>query len=261
MIRILTVAGSDPTCGAGLQADLQTITALGGWPMTAVTAITVQDSARVYQITPLPPELVAQQMRACLEDMGADAIKLGMLANQAIVEAVATVLADHPHLPVVADPVLAGTGGGILLEKQAMASYTRRLSPLLTLLTPNLAEAGHLTGRAVHNKEEMMRAASQLAAAGPAVLVTGGHLEGEQVWDLLYHQGQHHWFANQRLPMGQVHGTGCTLATAAAVALARGMDLATATATAIAFTRKSIENSILLGKGQRMPIKIAPITP
>ncbi|MBF0613136.1 MAG: bifunctional hydroxymethylpyrimidine kinase/phosphomethylpyrimidine kinase, partial [Magnetococcales bacterium] len=254
-IPILTVAGSDPTCGAGLQADMQTITALGGWPMTAVTAVTVQDTRQVHQVVAMEPEVVARQMQVCLADMGAGAIKLGMLAHQGIIQAVAQVLAAYPLIPVVADPVLAGTGGGTLLAEDAIAAYKTHLFPRITLLTPNLSEAQRFSGTLIADRSQMVTAARLLQQAGPAILLTGGHLAGENVCDLLVTHELEHWFIQPRIQVGEVHGTGCTLASAIALFLAQGLPLLTATSQAIQFTRHAILNSLSLGKGQRLPLR------
>ncbi|NGZ05448.1 MAG: hydroxymethylpyrimidine/phosphomethylpyrimidine kinase, partial [Magnetococcales bacterium] len=213
LARLLIVAGSDPVAGAGMQADLKVATGMGVYGMTAVTAITIQDTARVVRVEPLSAELVAQQMRVCLADVGADAIKLGMLATGEIVRAVVGVLRDHPGIPVVADPVLAGTGGGMLLESGALESYRELLIPLVTLLTPNLPEAAALTALPVATPEQMVMAGVRLRELGArAVLVKGGHLEGEGVMDwLAYGTGSRFWHG-ERLVGSGFHGTGCVLA-------------------------------------------------
>ncbi|MBF0460358.1 MAG: bifunctional hydroxymethylpyrimidine kinase/phosphomethylpyrimidine kinase [Magnetococcales bacterium] len=250
---ILIVAGSDPTSGAGLQADLKTVTRLGGYALTAVTAITVQDTRHVHQVYPLPAYQVAQQMRACLADLPVNGIKLGMLATREIVLAVAEVLAEWPQIPVVADPVLAGTGGGTLLDAGGHHALLTQLLPLVSLLTPNLPEAQALSGLPVHTLPEMEAAARQLAGQGKtAILVTGGHLPGPLLTDLLWSNQHARQFHSQRIPGAGFHGTGCTLASAIAVGLAQGQSCAEAVQGGLVFVRQAMERGFVLGRGQRL---------
>lgn len=251
--RVLIVAGSDPTAGAGLQADLKTVTRMGGYGMTAVTAITVQNTQTVFSIFPVAGALVAHQMRVCLEDIGADCIKLGMLANQEIVEAVHGVLTEFPHIPVVADPVLTGTGGGILLEPQSHAFYIKHLLPRITLLTPNLPEAAALTGLPVTTLDEMRRAAHRLIEMGAkAALITGGHLPGDIITDFLHTPDEKHEFTAARILGPGFHGTGCVLASAIATTLATGGSLHESVTMGRMYVRGAIKKSLTLGKGQRL---------
>lgn len=253
--RVLVVAGSDPTAGAGLQADLKMITALGGYAMTVVSAVTVQDTRRVGGVHPVAPEVVAAQMRACLADLGADAVKLGMLGSAGVAAAVAEVLADYPHLPVVADPVLAGSGGGTLLDGPGRRVFLERLLPRLTLLTPNLPEAADLTGLEVDDPAGMGRAARRLVALGAgAVLVKGGHLPGGRVTELLWDGTQETRWHASRLAGGPFHGTGCRLASAIAVGLAQGLELAAAVGRARREVRRSLRGALALGQGQKLPV-------
>ncbi|MEO5333608.1 MAG: bifunctional hydroxymethylpyrimidine kinase/phosphomethylpyrimidine kinase [Magnetococcus sp. YQC-5] len=251
--RVLIVAGSDPSAGAGLQADLKTVTALGGYGMTAVTAITVQDTENVSRVVPLPAELVVEQMRVCLDDIGADVIKLGMLATREIVIAVSALLASRPPVPVVADPVLAGTGGGVLLEGLGHDAFVRKLLPCVTLLTPNLSEAARLSGWPVTSVPEMERAACVLMEMGArSVLVTGGHLTGEVVTDWLQTEGGGHCFSDTRLPGPGFHGTGCVLSSAIATHLAMGTSLRDAVNAGRLYVRGAMQKSLQLGRGQRL---------
>ncbi|MBF0624727.1 MAG: bifunctional hydroxymethylpyrimidine kinase/phosphomethylpyrimidine kinase [Magnetococcales bacterium] len=248
--RVLVVAGSDPVAGAGLQADLKTITALGGYAMTAVTAVTVQDTRRVYGFTPLDPDLVVRQMEVCLADVGADCIKLGMLASRDIVAAVAGVLDQVPELPVVADPVLAAGGGGSLLTGDGLDFYRERLLPRVTLLTPNAPEAAALTGLAVETPVQAEQAARRLGEFGCRVLLTGGHLPGETITDLLWDGSGWHRFHSLRRAGPGFHGTGCTLASAVAAGLARGVPLAEAVAAAVSHVARVVAGARFLGGGQ-----------
>lgn len=259
---VLVVAGSDPSSGAGLQADLKTVASMGGYAMTAVTAITVQDTRFVHHVYPLPAEWVQQQMRTCLTDMGAGCIKLGMLATREIVLAVAEVLAEWPNIPVVADPVLAGSGGGTLLDKGGEHAFLNKLLPWVTLLTPNLPEAQALSGVEIRSVVEMEQAARRLASlhggeqeekeGGTAILVTGGHLHGEHITDLLFDGDNVRHFHAQRLPGPGFHGTGCALASAIATGLAQRKRLDSAVTAGLAFVRRAMEESFSLGKGQKL---------
>jgi hydroxymethylpyrimidine/phosphomethylpyrimidine kinase len=251
--KILIVAGSDPTAGAGVQADLKTVTALGGYAMTVISAITVQDTNKVFKVKPMPADLVAQQMAICLADIGADAIKLGMLATSEIVEAVAGQLAAHPDIPVIADPVLAGTGGGELLDGLGRDKFMDLLLPHIDLITPNGPEAQTLTGLPVGNQQEQEQAARKLAEYGCGVLLTGGHLPGEKIVDLLLDKaGNLHPFISQRLEGATFHGTGCTLASAIAVDMARGIPHHKGVKSALAYLNKAMVGSLALGSGQRL---------
>ncbi|MBF0367931.1 MAG: bifunctional hydroxymethylpyrimidine kinase/phosphomethylpyrimidine kinase [Magnetococcales bacterium] len=250
--RILVVAGSDPTSGAGLQADLKTITALGGYALTAVTAVTVQDSAKVHRVVPLNPELVQAQIEAVLGDIGADVIKIGMLATPGIVEMVADLLDRHADLPVIADPVLAGTGGGTLLDGPGLDLFREKLLPRLTLITPNLSEAARLTGLPVDHLAQMKPAAQKLATYGCSVLITGGHLPGEEVVDLLQRGTRSHSFSAPRLPGAGFHGTGCVLTSAIAAGMAGGLSLEAAVELGRKVVRNAIIQSLPLGGGQRL---------
>jgi hydroxymethylpyrimidine/phosphomethylpyrimidine kinase len=251
--KILVVAGSDPTAGAGLQADLKTITALGGYAMTVVTAVTVQDTRVVKEVKPLSADLVVRQMAACLNDIGADTVKLGMLATSEIVQGVAEQLAAHPHIPVIADPVLAGTGGGRLLDGPGQAKFMNLLLPHIDLITPNGPEAQALTGLPVGNRQEQEAAAKRLAESGCGVLLTGGHLPGELITDLLVETtGSVHPFHSRRIEGIGFHGTGCTLASAIAVGMARGIPLHAAVESALAYVGRAMAGSLALGQGQRL---------
>ncbi len=249
--RVLVVAGSDSGGGAGIQADIKTITALGGFAMTAVTALTVQDTRGVHDVLAVPPAFVAAQMRAVLDDPGADAVKTGMLGDAATVAAVAEVLASRPaRLPLVVDPVLAAKDGRPLLAESARKVLTQDLLPLATLLTPNVPEAEALTGLVIADRAAMRPAAEALLALGvPAVLLKGGHLPGGDVIDLLASAEGMQEFRALRIASRHTHGTGCTLASAVAAGLAQGMDLAGAVARARAYVRAAIASAPGFGAG------------
>ena len=249
--RVLVVAGSDSGGGAGIQADIKTIMALGGYAMTAVTALTAQDTHGVAGVLAVPPAFVALQMRTVLDDIGADAVKTGMLCDGATIAAVCDVLAAWPaRLALVVDPVLAATGGQALLADAALAVLKERLLPLAALLTPNVPEAAALTGRAITDAAAMQRAAEQLLRCGvPAVLLKGGHLPGAEVADLLASGSGTVWLRAPRRATRHTHGTGCTLASAIAVGLAQGMALPAAVARAHAYVQAALAAAPGFGTG------------
>ncbi len=250
--RVLIVAGSDSGGGAGIQADIKTVAALGGYPMTAITAVTAQNTLGVFGVHPIPPEFVVRQMRVVLEDIGADAIKIGMLASAQIAEAVADFLdaTDLPAISIVLDPVMISTSGSPLLDAAGIVALKERLLPKATLLTPNLAEAGALTGRCVDSLAAMEAAAEALLAAGAHnVLVKGGHLDGGDLVDLLVGREGRFEFRHARIPTSHTHGTGCTLASAIATGLALGLPLARAVALAHDYVQRAILNAPGFGKG------------
>jgi hydroxymethylpyrimidine/phosphomethylpyrimidine kinase len=247
--RVLIVAGSDSGGGAGIQGDIKTVTALGGYAATAITALTAQNTAAVLGIVPVDPDFVAAQMRAVLDDIGADAIKIGMLGDAATIDAVAGALADCAA-PLVLDPVMVAKGGARLLPADALAAMIGRLLPRAAALTPNLPEAAALTGRDVASVDDMRRAAEALLRMGPeSVLLKGGHLEGAIVTDLLATRRGMEAFAAPRIVTRHTHGTGCTLASAIATGLAQGMALRDAVLRARAYVRDAIAAAPGLGRG------------
>ncbi len=224
--RVLIIAGSDSGGGAGIQADIKTVTALGGFATTAVTAITVQNSLGVFGVHPIPLDIVTAQARAVLDDIGADAIKTGMLGTVAMVETVCALLDGEPDLPAIIDPVMIAKGGHPLLEAQGIAAIRDLLVPRAGLLTPNAPEAAALTGLAVETLDDLRRAGEALMGLGAkAVLMKGGHLAGDQVTDLLITSDGETLLQGPRIHSRHTHGTGCTLASACAVGIAQGMDL------------------------------------
>ncbi len=248
--RVLIVAGSDCSGGAGLQADLKTVTVLGGYGMTAITAITVQNTLGVSAVHDLPVDLIKAQAHACLEDIGADAIKLGMLSRVPVIEAVASVLDRCPFVPVVADPVMVAKGGASLLQSEAVAALTTLILPRAALLTPNAPEAAVLTGLAVETPDQMRAAGARLLAMGArAVLMKGGHVPGDTVTDLLMTSDEETRFDSPRIDSRHTHGTGCTLASACATGLAKGLSLTDAVRAAHAYVQGAIRHAPGLGGG------------
>jgi hydroxymethylpyrimidine/phosphomethylpyrimidine kinase len=248
--RVLIIAGSDPSGGAGLQADLKTVTALGGYGAGAVTAITVQDTLGVHEIHRLPQALVEAQARAVLDDIGADAIKTGMLGGREIVEAVARILDSAGEIPAVIDPVMVAKGGASLLDRAGVDALRTLLIPRCALLTPNAPEAQALTALAVVTADDLRRAGEALLALGaPAVLMKGGHLAGETVTDVLMTADGETTFAGPRIDGRARRGTGCTLASACATGLAQGMTLEAAVARAWAYVGEAMRAAHAFGAG------------
>lgn len=247
--RVLIVAGSDSGGGAGIQADIKTVTCLGGFAMTAVTAVTVQNTVGVSGIFPVPADVVVAQMRACIDDIGVDVVKIGMLGDAGLIEAVAGVLRGL-ECPVVLDPVMVATSGDRLLGDDALWALVEHLVPLATVITPNVPELMELTETEVADAADMLLAAQELLERGPrAVLAKGGHLEGGTVTDWLVWRGGQRGFSDARIDTRNTHGTGCTLASAVAVGLAQGMTLEDAVVRARGFVRQGLERAPGLGSG------------
>jgi len=250
--RVLVVAGSDSGGGAGIQADIKTITVLGGYAATAITALTAQNTLGVFGVLPIDPEFVAEQMSVVLADIGADAVKTGMLFSESIINAVASTLEVRARrLPVIVDPVMVAKGGTALLEERARLALLERMLPLAALLTPNVPEAAALTGLTVESVDDMERAADHLLALGAsAVLIKGGHLPGDTLVDLLRTaDGEAARFEHPRIVTRSTHGTGCTLAAAIACGVAHGFTLRNAVERAEDFLIEAIRTAPGLGKG------------
>lgn len=249
----LTVAGSDPSGGAGVQADLKTFAALEVYGASAITALTAQNTAGVRWVHPVEPELVASQMDAVLDDLPVTVVKIGMLANADIVNVVAVELTKC-SAPVVLDTVLASTSGAPLLDDAGQRALVERLLPRAALVTPNLVEAERLCGFSVRTVEDMERAARELVALGArAALVKGGHLAGDPVDVLLVPSesgGTLSRLSGPRIDTTSTHGTGCTYASAIAAHLAKGAPLVDAVTRAHAFVRAAIERAPKLGRGR-----------
>ena len=249
--RVLVVAGSDSGGGAGIQADVKTITALGGYAATAITALTAQNTLGVQGVLPVPPEFIRQQVVSVLSDLGADAVKTGMLGNAAAVELVAAVLAEHARgIPLVLDPVMVAKGGARLLDEDAVEALRRRVFPLAALVTPNVPEAEALAGMAIPDLAALRRAGEAMLSLGlPAVLLKGWHLPGPVVTDLLMTGEGTVVLERPRIDTRHTHGTGCTLASAIAAGLAQGRDLADAVRRARAYVQAAIAAAPGLGGG------------
>jgi len=248
--RVLTIAGSDCSGGAGLQADLKTFTVFGVYGMSAVTALTVQNTRGVHEVLPIAPEFVAAQIEAVANDIGIDAAKTGMLANGAIVAAVAQTVRAHRIAPLVVDPVMAAQSGGRLLREEAATVLREQLVPLAALVTPNIPEAEALLDTRIASVADMQAAARALVDAGAAAaLVKGGHLRGSEAVDVLYDGRDMLELRAPRLSTPHTHGTGCITAAAIAACLARGMPLRSAVEEAKRFVTAAIEHGLPLGGG------------
>ena len=249
--RVLIIAGSDSGGGAGIQADIKAVTALRGYAATAIAALTAQDTHTVHAIHDVPLPFVRLQIELALKDIGADAIKTGMLNKGEVIAAVREEIDLHaPETPLVVDPVMVAKGGARLLSAGAERALIERLLPRATLITPNASEAEVLTGLPVNSFAEQNRAAERLLALGArAVLLKGGHLPGEEVRDVLLTPQGRQEFKNPRLHTTSTHGTGCTLASAIATGLAQKLELHTAVARAHAYVWTAIQTAPGLGGG------------
>lgn len=249
--RVLSIAGSDSGGGAGIQADLKTASALGCFGMTAITAITAQNTVGVRAIQALPPELLAQQIDAVVEDIGVDAVKIGMLHDPAVVQVVAQAIRRHGFTRVVLDPVMVANSGDRLIADDTVAVLVQELFPLATVITPNLDEAAWLLGHPITSSDQLQSAAGELRAMGaPAVLVKGGHLPGPIVADLLVTPERSWRWEDERIATRNTHGTGCTLSTAIACHLALGQTLPEAVEEARRYVRQAMQSGADMALGQ-----------
>lgn len=255
--RALTIAGSDSGGGAGIQADLKTFSALGCFGMSAITAITAQNTCGVTAIHPIPDDIVEAQIRAVLDDIGSDAVKIGMLSSASIIGVVADQLARYRCDNVVIDPVMVATSGDKLLKDDAVSTLKNSLIPLARLITPNIPEAEVLTGTAITDRHSLLGAAETLLDLGPrSVLIKGGHLASGDSPDCLLIRGEAPlWLEAERIETVNTHGTGCTLSSAIAAALAKGMTLKQAVETA----KDYISAAIRAGKDYRIGAGHGPV--
>lgn len=254
---MLSIAGSDSGGGAGIQADIKTITALGGFATTALTCVTAQDTTAVHEASLVDSLLVERQVEAVLTDIGADAIKTGMLGTRTTVELVARQIERHAsRVPLIVDPLVCSSTGQSLLDERGVEALRQRLLPMCALITPNLDEASILTGIAVDDESGMHSAADHLLLRGAnAVLITGGHLPGDMIVDLLRTaDGLERRFESERLKTTCTHGTGCTLSAAIATGIAQGMTLESAVERGIDFVHQAMRHAVRLGGGQAGPL-------
>ncbi|MEZ5894899.1 MAG: bifunctional hydroxymethylpyrimidine kinase/phosphomethylpyrimidine kinase [Parvularculaceae bacterium] len=249
--RVLIIAGSDPSGGAGVQADIKTVTALGGYAASAITSLTIQNTTGVSGVHPTPPDIIRAQILAVLSDIGADAVKIGMIgeveAGRVIADTLNEAAAD---IPIVFDPVLAATSGAALAESGVAALLLERLTPLAAIITPNADEAAALNGIDINDAQDLKTAAEMLVRRGAtAALAKGGHLQGAWVEDVLVTQDGAEVFKNRRIDTTSTHGTGCTLASAIATGIAQKMPLRGAVERAIDYVRVAIETAPGYGAG------------
>lgn len=249
--RVLIIAGSDSGGGAGIQADIKAVSALGAYAMTAVTALTAQNTLGVQDVYPIPTEFLERQMESVLTDLGADCVKTGMLHESKVIETVVgTVDRFAPDTPLIVDPVMVAKGGAALLVDEAVETLRSRLVPRATVLTPNIPEAEALTGQSVSGDSDLDRLAEALLALGPkAVLLKGGHMDGDIVRDRLVTGDGIRFFENPRIDTAHTHGTGCTLASAIAAGIAQGLELDDAVARAEAYLHEAIRTAPGYGGG------------
>jgi len=248
--RALTIAGSDPGGGAGVQADLKTFSAFRVYGMSALTAVTVQNTRGVRGVLPIPPQVVSEQIDAVLEDIGTRAAKTGMLGSAGVIKAAAARLKAHSVRDLVVDPVMYAKGGHPLLQPAAAATLIRELLPLALIVTPNAPEAERLSGLKIKDADGAKKAARAIRALGPAwVLLKGGHLDGPVCEDLLYDGRTFTVFRSPRLKTRNTHGTGCTLSAAITAGLALGAKPREAVSEAVAYVAGAIRNSFGLGAG------------
>ncbi len=248
--RVLTIAGSDSGGGAGIQADLKTIGVLGGYGMTAITALTAQNTLGVSGVLTIEASFVRKQIDAVVADIGVDAVKTGMLANREIILEVVRFAAEHGELPFVVDPVLVAESGAGLLEPEAESILLEELVPLATIVTPNSQEAARLLEMSVDDRATQREAARRLVDRGArAALVKGGHLPGADAVDVLCYEGEIEEISGPRIAAANTHGTGCIMASAIAVHLASGSDLLASVIAAKKFVSRAIAGGLALGAG------------
>ena len=249
MKKVLTIAGSDCSGGAGIQADLKTMTAHRIYGMSVITALTAQNTTGVYGVLDTPAEFVAQQIDCIMTDIRPDAIKIGMVSSVEIIEAIAQKLVQYQCKQVVLDPVMVSTSGSKLLSDHAVDTLIQKLFPLADIITPNLPEAECLAGFEIHNKQEMERAAAKIHEDFPgAVLIKGGHFDGGAD-DLLSFQNNNIWFVNERIDNPNTHGTGCTLSSAIACNLASGFEMEESVRRAKNYITDCLKAQLDLGQG------------
>ncbi|WP_394523176.1 bifunctional hydroxymethylpyrimidine kinase/phosphomethylpyrimidine kinase [Lacrimispora sp. JR3] len=248
---VLTIAGSDSSGGAGIQADLKTITALGLYGSSAITALTAQNTTGVYLTEAVNPKMLARQLEAVFSDIPPQAVKIGMAGNVSSIEVIADKLSCYPKIPVVLDPVMVSTSGGTLLQAEALKTLIERLFPLAALVTPNILETEVLLSpkKRLLSKRDMEEAASELSGKyQTAFLLKGGHCE-TYADDVLCHDGTLTWFPGKRIPTPNTHGTGCTLSSAIACGLAKGKTMTESIAAAKEYLNGALMAGLDLGKG------------
>ena len=249
--RVLIIAGSDSGGGAGVQADIKSVSALGGFAATAISALTAQNSLGVHSIYPVATDFIKEQMKVVLEDIGADCLKIGMLHNADVIDAVSAVIKDSAkNIPLVADPVMVAKGGASLLDESAHSAMITKILPLATLLTPNAPEASVLSGIKVVDVDSQQVAGETLLKKGArAVLVKGGHISGSNITDLLVTKNGVFRFESKRILTQHTHGTGCTLSSALATCLSQKKNIVKSCNISLRYVDKAIVSAPGYGKG------------
>lgn len=251
--KVLTIAGSDPSGGAGIQADLKTITVLGGYGMSIITALTAQNTQGVQGISEVPVDFVERQLDSVLGDGGVDAVKTGMLVNEDIVSAVCRKMREYRIERLVVDPVMVSSDGSSLLTDSGREVLISELIPLSLVVTPNIAEAEILSGISIRSLEDMKKASECIIRHGARnVILKGGHSPGDPI-DLLYDGSDFHLFSTERIPGGDVHGTGCTFSAAIAAGLAAQKTVHESVALAKGYISSTIASALRTGRGRRTP--------
>ena len=249
MKHLLTIAGSDSSGGAGIQADLKTFAALGTYGMSVITAVTAQNTCGVTMVQNIDEKVVEAQINAVFDDIRVDAVKIGMVSDKQIIKKIAARLNFYKPPIIVVDPVMVSKSGYRLLAPDACETLIKELLPIATLVTPNLPEASVIVGYEVNNKEDMLRAAKDIIDLGAkSVLMKGGHLD-DSADDLLYNGTEEKWFTGERINTKNTHGTGCTLSSALAANLALGLSLLEAVRVSKEYITAAIENSLDIGSG------------
>ena len=243
---VLSIAGSDCSGGAGIQADIKTISALGAYAASVITAVTVQDTRGVKAVHTVPAGIVQGQIEAVMDDLCPDTLKIGMVSEPLLVKVIADCLRKYPHRPVVYDPVMVSTSGRKLMTDEAIEEIKNELLPLVTLITPNIDEAMVLTGNSIQNTQDMLAAAKQLSIDYQThILIKGGHLEGDKMCDLLYSPDHTYYiYEEKKIETKNLHGTGCTLSSAIASYLAKGYSMKES----IRHAKEYITHAIIAGK-------------
>lgn len=250
MKKILSIAGSDCSGGAGIQADIKTITAHKMYAMSVVTALTAQNTTGVYGVLESTPEFVARQIDAVFTDIYPDAVKIGMVSNKAIIATIAEKLKEYEALNIVLDPVMISTSGNVLLNNDAIEMLLNKLMPIAALITPNMPEAASLCGFKIASKYDMQKAAIKIAKGFTGnILIKGGHLK-DCSDDLLFSNEEFYWFEHTKVDNPNTHGTGCTLSSAIACNLAMGMDIIESIRAAKEYITGALTANLNLGKGR-----------
>jgi len=248
--KILIIAGSDSSGGAGIQADIKTVTALGSYAMTAITAVTAQNTKGVKKITPISTKNVQKQITMILDDIGADGVKIGMLHNSSTIKCVYSILKKYKLKNIVLDPVMVAKGGTKLINNSSIKYLKKLLLPLSNLVTPNIPEAEVLTGYSISNKEDMIKAAKKILNMGSKnVLLKGGHLKGKMIFDILATKKGIKIFTKRKIRTKNTHGTGCTLSSALATCLSQKKNIIKSCKISLRYVDKAIASAPSYGKG------------